>query len=242
MYEKVMSPGKNLTKRWLENAFAPLNDYLEREHPNEKNQILGYLMFMGNDEGKFYYKNKITRSYIVFNQAGALVSNSDSALQYQFDEMFGPRGEYRAMQDYRLHPNVTRWIERNLSKADEAKYGLEVGVFLQELWGPMVNYDFSDLKVGYPLSRSRLPFCLHIYPSKSRTLVAFQFVGDEIVERRCSIKQYNDYLHRERELTIAGWLGIAIIREMLEHISSLRRDLPLLVQRADIRDPEHRPI
>jgi hypothetical protein len=100
----------------------------------------------------------------------------------------------------------------------------------------MVNYDFNDLKVGYPIRRFPLPYCLYIYPSRFRTLVAFQFVGDEIVEQSCSLKQYNDYLRGGFDLTIAGWQGIVIIREMLEHISKLRSDLPLLVECADLRD------
>lgn len=232
MYDIVKSPGKKVTEKWLEKAFAPLSDFLAREHPDEKDQMMGYLMFMGNEEGEFHYKNSITRAYIVFDQSGAVVSQSDSALQYQFEDMFGPRGEYKSLQEYCLHPNVTRWIEQSLTKRAVAKYGLEVGVFLQELWGPMVNYDFSDLKVGFPLRGPRLPYCLFLYPSEYHALVAFQFIGDEIVERRCSVAQYNDYLECERKLTIEGWRGIAIIREMLEHISALRRDMPLLVRNA----------
>ncbi len=237
MYAKVKLPGKRVTGKWLDQAFAPLKDYLEREYPDEKDQIMGYLMFMGNDDEKFHYKNSITRASIVFDQAGAVVLISDLALQYQFEEMFGPRGEYISLQERRLHPNVTRWIERTLSKANADKYGLEVGVFLQELWGPIVNYDFGDLKVGYPLRKFRLPYCLYIYPSEFRSLIAFQFVGDEIVERSCSIKQYNDYLRGENDLTLGGWRGIAIIRETLEYISGLKRDLPLIIERADLRDP-----
>jgi hypothetical protein len=191
---------------------------------------------MGNDDGKIYYKNKLTRASIVFDQTGAVVSIGDSALKYQFEDWFGPKGEYRSLEDYCLHPNVTRWIQRTLSISEKAKYGLEVGVFLQELLGPMVNYDFNDLKVGYPLRRFPLPYCLYIYPSRFRSLVAFQFVGDEIVEQSCSLKQYNDYLRGEVDLTIAGWQGIVINRENLEHISKLRSDLPVLVECADIRD------
>ncbi|QMV42702.1 hypothetical protein [Cohnella cholangitidis] len=232
MYEIVKSPGKKVTQKWLDKAFAPLSDYLGREYPEEKDKIMSYLMFMGNEEGKFHYKNSVTRAYIVFDQGGRVVSRCDEALQYQFDEWFGPRGEYKSLQDYRLHPNVTRWIERNLSKAAFAKYGLEVGVFLQELWGPMVNYDFSDLKVGYPLRGPRLPYCLYLYPAEYRSLVAFQFIGDEIVERKCTIQQYYDFLNCEREITFAGWQRVDIIHEMLEHISPLRRDLPLVIRHA----------
>jgi hypothetical protein len=97
MYAKVMSPGKRVTEKWLDQAFAPLNDYLQREYPNEKDQIISYLMFMGNDDGKIYYKNKMTRASIVFDQAGAVVSIGDSALKYQFEDWFGPKGRYRSL-------------------------------------------------------------------------------------------------------------------------------------------------
>jgi hypothetical protein len=235
MYMKVMSPGKKLTKQWLDQAFAPLNDYLGKAYPETKVQMAGYLMFMGNENEKFYYKNSMTRASIVFDQSGALVSVDQAALQYEFEDWFGPKGEYKALEDYSLHPNVSQWIKRTLSRSEKSKYGLEVGVFLQELWGPMVNYDFSDLKVGYPLRRSFSPYYLYVYPSKFRSLVAFQFVGDEIVEYSCTIKEHNEYINKQNYLTIAGWRGVVMIREMLENITQLKEFLPLIIEHAALR-------
>lgn len=129
-------------------------------------------------------------------------------------------------------------VSRTIGK-HAAKFGLEVGVFLQELWGPIVNFDFSDLKIGFPLYRTRVPYCLYIYPSEFHSLIVFHFVGDEIVERRCNSSQYSDYLQRERELMLEDWRNVVIIREMLERIDGLRRDLPMLLQNASLRDPAY---
>lgn len=186
MYAMVKSPGRKLTQDWLDQAFAPLKDYLEQEYPREKDQIISYLMFMGNDEGKFYYKNTITRALIVLDQAGEVVSIDDAALQFQFEDSLSPQGECRSLQDHYLHPNVTRWIEQTLSKSEKAKFKLEVGVFLQEIWGPIVNYDFSDLVARYPIRRFCPSYFLYVYPSKFRSLIAFQFVDDDFVEKSCS--------------------------------------------------------
>jgi hypothetical protein len=237
MYEMVKAPKKRIKEKWLDQAFAPLHDYLEREHPETKHQIMGYLMFMYNEDGKFCYKNSMTRTCIIFNQKGDVISLDKSALDYQFDDWFGPRGEFKALEDFNIHPNVSRWIKGNLNKSEIINYGLTIKVLLQELWGPVVNYDFSDLKVGYPLRRFRLPYCLYIYPSKFKSLIAFQFVGDEIVERRCTCKQYDDYLMAGNDLTIAGWKGITITPKMLERISSLKNIFPQFIDKAGLRDP-----
>jgi hypothetical protein len=238
MYAKVNSPKRKVTEKWLDQAFAPLKDYLEREYPDEKDQIMGYLMFMGNDDEKFHYKHSITKGYIVFDQAGQVLSFCDSAFEYQFEGMFGYRGEFKALQDRYLHPNVTKWIERSLKGDAVSKYGLEVGVFLQEVWGPFVNFDFSDLKVGYPMGRTRTPYCLYIHPSEFESLIAFQFVGDEIVEKRCSLKQYNDYIGNERNLMVKGWHTLTFIHEMLEYDNTHNREYLInAINMADLRDP-----
>lgn len=235
MYPQVKTSIKGKRESWQDKAFAPLHDYLEREHPEVKKQIMSYMMFMCNEEGKFYYKNSMTRTYIIFDQRGNVVSLDNSALEYQFDDWFGPRGEFKSLEDFNIHPNVSRWTKENLNQSEMIKYGLTIKVLLQELWGPVVNYDFNDLKLGFPLRRRKAPYCLYIYPSNFRTLVVFQFVGDEIVERRCTCKQYDDYLRAGNELTIAGWRGIVIIPEILEHISNLKNIFPQLIEKAVLR-------
>lgn len=215
MYPKVDFP-KKVTEKWLRRAFAPLEDYLERQHPAEKNQIMAYMTFMSNENQEFYYRNYRTKGAIILDQAGALVKCDKYALQYEFQEpeaipVNRPRREERF-----VHPNVTRWMEGNLNRRQDKKYGEDISIFLQEYWGPMVNFALDDLKTGYPLRRRSPRYCLYAYPTEFRSLVAIQFVGDEIVERRCSYAEYRTFMQRERELTCRGYHVITICREALD--------------------------
>ena len=79
MYEKVETP-RDITQEWLDRAFAPLENYLNQEHSKRKKHILSNMIFMGNVEEKFHYKNRYTRSYIVFNQIGELIFCAKDAL------------------------------------------------------------------------------------------------------------------------------------------------------------------
>ncbi|WNR44844.1 hypothetical protein [Paenibacillus roseipurpureus] len=88
-------------------------------------------------------------------------------------------------------------------------------MFLHHVWGPLINFDFSDLKVGYPLKGSGSPFCLYVYPSRLRKLVAFQFVGDEIVKCTCSLGQYQKFERSDRDFTYQGWHLTTLISEFL---------------------------
>jgi len=218
MYPKVDSPKGEPTKDWLDQAFAPLRDYLEKHHPNEAEQMMTFMMFMGNEEGLFHYKNSITRAYIVFDQSGNLDSLMDSALEYEFEWLRGTPVERPPISERFIHPNVEKWIASHLSLDEDAKYGEDVRTFLQELWGPVVNYQFDDLLAKYPiLLRGNQPaYCLNIYPSAFDKRISFMFIGDEIVERRCTYKQYEDFRDAERDFTIEGWRVISLFREAFD--------------------------
>ena len=193
---------------------------------------------MGNDNGEFRYKNSATRSYIVFDQSGELVSLADDALEHEFEWLKRPMRKTPPTKPEHTHPSVYRWIEKKLRKKDALKYGEELRLFLQEIWGPMCNYDFSDLIVGYPFRGKKTPHCLYLYPSKSERLIAFQFPGDEIVEKRCGMQKYREYLMTENELRLYGWHVEAYWREYLESdVSYLIDNLKERMDMADLRDP-----
>lgn len=82
MYSIVDTPDV-ITQEWLDLAFEPLTHYLSREYSEEKERILLMMMFMCNVEGRFEYKNRWTRSYIIFNQLGELISCAKNALFYE---------------------------------------------------------------------------------------------------------------------------------------------------------------
>jgi hypothetical protein len=237
MYRQVDFP-KKVTEKWLNRAFAPLSDYLQREHPEEARKMMTYMTFSCNADQRFYYRNSRTKDSIVLDQAGGLVSCGKDALRYEFHDPEGIKVERPPRSERFIHANVTRWMTKNLSEKAEHKYGEEVCIFLQEFWGPIVNYDFADLKVRYPMRGARLPYCLYLYPSDFPTCIAIQFVGDEIVEKRCNYATYREYEKRERQLTNMGWHVITIIREFLDRdIDIFRKYLSKAIELAEPRDP-----
>ncbi|MFD0696480.1 hypothetical protein ACFQZT_20650 [Paenibacillus sp. GCM10027628] len=236
MFSKV-NFHKRVTEKWLNRAFAPLSAYLEREHPEEARSMMSYMTFLCNEDQRFYYRNCMTKDSIVFDQMGQLVYCGKEALRYEFGHLEEIKVERPLREERFVHPNVTRWIKRKLTNKEEVKYGEEVYIFLQELWGSMVNYDFEDLKIGHPLRGARLRYCLYLYPTQFPKKIAIQFVGDEIVEKRCSYAEYREYEKQERELVYEGWNVITIIRELLDRdLDIFRRYISKAIELADPRD------
>jgi|GEM_PF-6153252 len=212
MYAKVNYP-KKVTMKWLDQAFAPLKDYLRSQYPGEEKQILSYMCFVENANGRFLYQHRITRDRIVFDQSGGLLHCGESALQHEF----APVHDHQTpvVTDF-FHPNIDQWIQRAVGRRKAEIFRKELRIFLQYVWGPLSNFDFSDLKVGYPLKGSGSSFCLYVYPSKFHKLIAFQFAGDEIVERHCSLAEYQTFEKSERAFMYEGWQLMTLIREHLE--------------------------
>jgi hypothetical protein len=215
MYPEVKF-SKRITEKWLKQAFAPLHDYLRKEYSDEADLIIAYVDFVDNCKQRFYYRNSQTKGSIVFDQEGHLVSCDKYALQYEFERPEKVKIQRLPREERFIHSNVTRWMSKRLSQKQISKYGEEICIFLQEYWGPIVNYNFDDLKVSYPIQGSMPAYCLYIYSAEFPTMVAIQFVGDEIVERRCSFAQYRNFQKRERDLIYKGWHVVTIIREVLD--------------------------
>jgi hypothetical protein len=224
MYKKIVTPRK-VTQEWLDQAFAPLRHHLEKNDPDHAECIIGYHMFIGNEDERFHYKHSITRSYIVFDQAGELVSCPEDALEHQFDWLSEGREVRRKMEDRFIHPNVNEWIDKNLDNKAAETYGDEIRILLQELWGPIVNFDFSDIQTGYPLNKKNLPYSLYLYPTSEPSRIAFQILSDAIWDGRCSAKVRRDYTIREVNLCFEGWKVLSFVRDNLEF------DMPIMTQR-----------
>ena len=199
--------------KWLDKAFAPLKDYLASQYPGKVKQIMGYMSFKENENGQFLYENRITSGQIVFDQAGALIYCGESALQHEFAPLHA--NQTPVVTDY-FHPNIDQWIHRAVGEKKAEIFRKELRLFLQHVWGPISNFDFGDLKVDYPLKGPGSPYCLYVYPSKFPKLIAFQFVGDEIVERHCSLREYQTFEKSERAFMYEGWQLQTLIREHLE--------------------------
>jgi hypothetical protein len=230
MYPRVVRPRK-ATDKWLKQMFAPLEDYLNREYPDEARRMMADMTFFPNEEEQqFIYRNRRTKHSIILDRTGRVVSGGREALQYPSNEPEWTKAN-RAPRDERfIHPNVTRWIERSLSKREQARFGEEVIIVLQELWGPIVNFDFDDLRAGCPIRSTRTRYCLCLYPFGHSRRLVFQFIGDEIAERSCSPAHYAEFQERQNRFTVQNWRVINILREMLderENLDLLRRCLAL---------------
>lgn len=59
---------------------APIQLFLEKEHPAEASALMGYLQYDGKNSAGYRYRNKVTRSLIVVDGEGALVSCGKDAL------------------------------------------------------------------------------------------------------------------------------------------------------------------
>jgi hypothetical protein len=66
MFDKVTVPDV-ITQEWLDQAFAPIRSYLSEKYPDKSEKIVDCLMFISNDDGKFYYKNRWSRTYIILD-------------------------------------------------------------------------------------------------------------------------------------------------------------------------------
>lgn len=63
-----------------EDAETPLWLFLSREYPMQTETMLSYLQFVSCEEGEFHYRNKVTRSILVVDSNGNLVSCAKDAL------------------------------------------------------------------------------------------------------------------------------------------------------------------
>ncbi len=223
MYSPIDYP-KKITEKWLKKAFAPLSDYLESHYPEEKSKMLSYVEFMTCENQRYYYRNWYTKGSIVFDLTGQVVVCDKDALRCDFQLPEHVPIQRPPKEERFVHPNVTRWVESKLNPRQEKQFGEWVRIFLQEYWGPIVNFHMEDLTIGYPLKRGTFPGCLYVYPSEFRSLMVFQFVGDEIVEMKSGLEEYRKFQDRERDLTVNGWHAVTIYPEVLDRDADLFRD------------------
>ncbi|RJX40121.1 hypothetical protein D3P09_12190 [Paenibacillus pinisoli] len=59
---------------------APIELFLAKAHPAEAGALMGYLQYDGSGSEGYRYRNKVTRSLIVVEEDGSLVSCDKNAL------------------------------------------------------------------------------------------------------------------------------------------------------------------
>lgn len=223
-YPPVRKP-RRVDEAWLDRVFAPLRDYLEREHPDHVADIMTWMNYTGTGEEQLLeYRNIRTRGRIVFNREGEVVSCHADALQHEFDDPPVNRVVRPPREERYVHPDVRQWIEAHLTQGQQKIFGEMVELFLMEYWGPRVQFELDDLQTGYPLPGRIVPHCLHVRPADTYGRLVFQFVDRPIVEGQCRYAEYEAYRQGERQLLWKGWQVVTVFREALDedpHLFSL---------------------
>lgn len=216
---------KRVNEAWLDVVFAPLRDYLQREHPDHVSEMMTWMNYMGTGEEQLLeYRNTRTKGRIVFNRQGEVISCDEDALQFAFDDPPVNRVVRPPREERYVHPHVRQWMEANLTQGQQDIFGELVELFLQEYWGPRVDFKLDDLQTGYPLPGRIVPHCLHVRPGGTTGRLVFQFVDRPIVEGLCRYAEYESFRQGERQLMWQGWQVVSVIRETLDenpHIFSL---------------------
>lgn len=212
---------RKVTQKWLDEMFAPIRCYLQKHYPLKAEIIVDYLMFMDQYDGKFEYKNSITRDRIVVDKTGNVLFRGASALEYEFE--FGVDGEYCSYEDLYIHPNVDRWVHANLKRKDLEAFGEDVRILLQKVIGPKVNFDFTRLRTGDPLRKNKRS--LFLYSDEPCHSFVFFFVG----------KEDYDYWKSQTLLACEGWQTIYVDRTILERqLTTLEQLMEQTIARVEV--------
>lgn len=114
-----------------------------------------------------------------------------------------------------MHPNAEQWVKKHVSRRMACMYQQELQLFLQNLWGPLFNYQYDSLKAGYPLLH--LPFRTSLYLTHTELPrpLAIELIGDEIKDGISTKEEYKAYLVRGNRLVFKGWAHLRLTLEML---------------------------
>ncbi|MFD2614047.1 DUF559 domain-containing protein [Paenibacillus gansuensis] len=130
-----------------------------------------------------------------------------------------------------MHPLTEEFVqkmERQLTERGQYrnKLGKAEIIFLDELWGPLMKYNFTGLQAEYPFkdSKNGERFADYVYVRSGVRLV-IEIDGYTTHARNLSIGDFEDHLSRQNELILSGW---TILRFAATQVS---RD-PITCQRA----------
>ncbi|THF84658.1 hypothetical protein [Cohnella fermenti] len=211
-----------VTQQWLEEAFAPVAEYLERRRPDDAALILEQLMFTDNEEGVYLYTNRLSRSHIAFDGQGELLYCQEEALQYRYSWSPGFEEEVcAAAEEQDVHENVEGWLESSVAARFRQTYGEDVKRFLQMLWGPLTDYRFDDLTADRSARSLSPASSFYLYSNRAPNPLAFEFLPAEPDDPG----KRQEREKRRELLSLGGWTVITLNREALEH------HLPLLRER-----------
>jgi len=124
-----------------------------------------------------------------------------------------------------MHPNAERWLLKHVSEEQREEFREEYRFFLQELWGPLFNYQYDRLRSGYPLLHIPFQTSAYLYYTDLKRPLAFEFVGERIKSGQCTVKEYDAYTNRWNRLAIRDWVHFRFTLEMFEERPDVCKDV-----------------
>ncbi|TVY00347.1 DUF559 domain-containing protein [Paenibacillus cremeus] len=121
-----------------------------------------------------------------------------------------------------MHPNLTRYIEQLekeavIGGAYPKKLGRPELMFLQEVWGPVFNYQYDGLQAEYPFKdfKEGQRFVDFVYVKGGMKLL-IEIDGFTTHARDISPGEFDDHLLRQNDLVLSGWLVLRFSAHLVE--------------------------
>lgn len=121
-----------------------------------------------------------------------------------------------------MRPEVAEFIERFELRARQSgqhrsKVGKSEIAFLENVWGPAFNYDFSGLEPEYLLkdfaNGNRYADFVYI---KNGIRLLIEIDGFHTHARDVTIKEFDDHLLRQNDLIMQGWIVLRFSPNLVE--------------------------
>ncbi len=110
-----------------------------------------------------------------------------------------------------MHPAIKKFIDTYEAEAKakgriRTKIGKYELLFLEQVWGPVFDYQFDGLQAEYPFidSKGGQRFIDFIY-QKGEIRLLIEIDGYTTHARHITYKEFNDHLDRQNDLAAAGW-------------------------------------
>lgn len=137
-----------------------------------------------------------------------------------------------------MHPKVTEFVEKFESNARRLghyrnKLGKAELAFLEEVWGPILEYNFEGLETEYPFKdyKGGERFADFIYLKDGMKLL-IEIDGFTTHARDISPGEFSDHLIRQNDLVLQGWMILRFTAYQVEK-------KPMLCQRVIMQAMGH---
>lgn len=122
-----------------------------------------------------------------------------------------------------MHPHLLKFIQSyeanaTLSNAQRRKLGDYEIMFLERVWGPLTDFDFTGLKPEFPFRdyQGKCRFIDFIY-TRDGFRLAIEVDGLSTHANYLSKQEFDDHIIRQNDLILAGWIVLRFTVNQVEH-------------------------